>query len=202
MLRDLRVCFVGDSFVAGVGDPEHLGWVGRVAARSHVVGQPLTAYVLGVRRQTTCDVAGRWQAECAPRLPDGCDGRVVISMGVNDTTVEHGATRVPAADSASFLERTLDGVRQAGWPALVVGPPPVADRGQNERIAGLEARFLAICEAATVSCVRVFDQLAADPVWMCEVAAGDGSHPGAQGYQRLADLVWPQWYAWTATDQR
>lgn len=27
---DVRVCFVGDSFVAGVGDAQHLGWAGRL----------------------------------------------------------------------------------------------------------------------------------------------------------------------------
>lgn len=37
-MDDLRVCLVGDSFVAGVGDPDHLGWVGRVAVRSHGAG--------------------------------------------------------------------------------------------------------------------------------------------------------------------
>ena len=200
-MRDLRVCFVGDSFVAGVGDPEHLGWVGRVAARSHQMGQPLTAYVLGVRRQTSRDVAGRWRAECAARLPDGCDGRVVLSLGVNDTTVEGGATRVAAVDSVDFLARILTGVRQAGWSVLMVGPPPVADSDQNERIAGLEASFSAVCDAAAVNFVPVFHHLAADQVWMREVADGDGAHPGAQGYQQLADLVWPRWYAWTATDE-
>ena len=30
-VRDLRVCFVGDSYVAGVGDTAGLGWVGRLA---------------------------------------------------------------------------------------------------------------------------------------------------------------------------
>lgn len=80
-MDDLRVCLVGDSFVAGVGDPDHLGWVGRVAARSHGAGRPLTAYALGVRRQTSQDVADRWRAECTPRLPDGCDGRVVVAAG-------------------------------------------------------------------------------------------------------------------------
>jgi len=202
VLRDLRVCFVGDSFVAGVGDPEHLGWVGRVAARSHRAGEPLTAYVLGVQRQTSFDIAGRWRGECVARLPAGCDGRVVISLGVNDTTVEDtrvegGDTTVLAADSAQNLEGILAEVHAAGWSALVVGPPPVADRQHNERTAHLDARLAAVCEASGVGCVRVFDQLAADPVWMAEVAAGDGAHPGAHGYQRLADLVWPHWQAWT-----
>ena len=32
MIHDLRICFVGDSFVAGTGDETALGWVGRVTA--------------------------------------------------------------------------------------------------------------------------------------------------------------------------
>jgi hypothetical protein len=39
--RDLRACFVGDSFVAGVGDPDHRGWVGRIIARTHHGGLPI-----------------------------------------------------------------------------------------------------------------------------------------------------------------
>ncbi len=66
MVGDLRVCVVGDSFVTGVGDPEHLGWVGRLAARTHHAGLPLTAYSLGVRRQTSREVTDRWRAECSP----------------------------------------------------------------------------------------------------------------------------------------
>jgi hypothetical protein len=33
---------------------------------------------------------------------------------------------------------------------------------------------------------------------MDEVRAGDGAHPGANGYRRLADLVGPAWHAWLA----
>ncbi|MGY4098205.1 hypothetical protein ACW2Q0_01365 [Nocardia sp. R16R-3T] len=43
MRNDLRVCFIGDSFVAGVGDPQGLGWVGRPAAGTYTTGQPLAA---------------------------------------------------------------------------------------------------------------------------------------------------------------
>lgn len=32
--EDLRICFIGDSFVAGVGDETALGWTGRLLARS------------------------------------------------------------------------------------------------------------------------------------------------------------------------
>jgi acyl-CoA thioesterase I len=42
--------FLGDSFVAGVGDPEHRGWVGRLAERSHADGNGPTRSVRGGRR--------------------------------------------------------------------------------------------------------------------------------------------------------
>jgi len=151
MVGDLRVGVVGDSFVSGVGDPEHLGWVGRLAARTHGAGLPLTAYSLGVRRQTSREVMDRWRAECSPRLPAGCDGRVVVAFGVNDTTLEEatGQQRVSAFDSGAHLARMLWDARDAGWPALVVGPPPVSDPAQK-RIARLDETFLSICKEAGV----------------------------------------------------
>ncbi len=68
-MRDLRACFVGDSFVAGVADPEHLGWVGRIAARSHQAGRPVIAYNLRVRRETSRDTLRRWQASAPCGFP-------------------------------------------------------------------------------------------------------------------------------------
>ncbi|MGY1638010.1 GDSL-type esterase/lipase family protein [Geodermatophilus sp. SYSU D00742] len=196
MTRDLRVCFVGDSFVAGVGDPEHLGWVGRLCARTHRAGQPLTAYGLGVRRQTSRDVRARIAAECAPRLSAEWDSRVVVSFGVNDTTVEDGALRVPPEESAGNLAAVLAEAAAARWSALVVGPPPIADPGQDQRIAGLDVRFRQVCAGAGVPYVGVRAGLGTNPTWVREVAAGDGAHPAAAGYQECADLLWPRWQAW------
>ncbi|MGK8554371.1 GDSL-type esterase/lipase family protein [Nocardia gipuzkoensis] len=88
MSRDLWVCFVGDSFVAGVGDERCLGWAGRLGAAAHAEGVPLTAYNLGVRRQTSAEILDRWLIECSPRLPEGVDARVVLSFGVNDAMCE------------------------------------------------------------------------------------------------------------------
>jgi len=68
MLRpDRRILFFGDSFVAGVGDPTGLGWAGRVAAASHDASRPITAYNLGVRGDTSADVALRFEAEMLAR---------------------------------------------------------------------------------------------------------------------------------------
>ncbi len=40
--------------------------------------------------------------------------------------------------------------------------------------------------------------LAADPVWVAEVAAGDAYHPSTRGYARLAALVEPAFRRWVA----
>ena len=36
--RDIGLCFVGDGFVAGYGDPKALGWVSRVVGRTDRAG--------------------------------------------------------------------------------------------------------------------------------------------------------------------
>lgn len=196
-VRDRRVCFVGDSFVAGAGDPEHLGWVGRLAARSEDAGRPLTAYNLGVRRETSAQVLARWHAECLLRLPPGSDSRIVVSFGVNDTTQEGGAVRVPSGDSVANLHQLLRQAAAAAWPVLVVGPPPVADRTQNGRIERIDEQFGSVCARAGVGYIGVFPALASNRIWTREVALGDGAHPSAGGYEALAGLVWPAWLAWT-----
>lgn len=195
---DVRVCFLGDSFVAGVGDPEHLGWPGRLTAHSHAHGHATTSYNLGVRRDTTTDVLTRWWAECAPRLPTGCHGGVVISFGVNDTTLKNGTPRVAPDVSTSNLHALLQQARTAGWAVLVAGPPAVDDEEQNERIAGLDTAFAAVCAQHDVPYISVLPALRAHHVWRQQVRAGDGYHPGAQGYEALTALLQPAWQAFLA----
>ncbi|MBF6437726.1 GDSL-type esterase/lipase family protein [Nocardia cyriacigeorgica] len=196
MSRDTRICFVGDSFVAGVGDPSALGWAGRLVADAHACGHPVTAYNLGVRRQTSSEIRARWLAESLPRLPDGADARVVFSFGVNDTMIENGRQRVAATDSVTNLTALLAEAADRGWPALVVAPPPIDDDEHNARTAALDARFAELCVTAAVPYVRTHQRLSADPVWRHEVRIGDGAHPGAEGYAVLAELIRPTWREW------
>ncbi|MFF0541339.1 GDSL-type esterase/lipase family protein [Nocardia thailandica] len=193
MTRDLRVCFLGDSLVAGVGDRSGLGWPGRLTARSYAAGQPLTPYNLGVRGATSPQIRARWRAECEPRLPSGTDARVALSCGVNDTHVLDGARRVPLAVSVETVTALLAEFAEAGLPALVVGPPAVRDPAHNEAIAELDAAFAAVCATAGVEYVPVYAALGASAAWMAEVAAIDGAHPGAAGYDELAALIAPRW---------
>jgi lysophospholipase L1-like esterase len=74
-VTDRRLLFFGDSLVAGVGDPTGAGWVGRVVATSFASGLGLTAYNLGIRGETSEQIASRWRTEALPRLLAGAAGR-------------------------------------------------------------------------------------------------------------------------------
>ncbi|MBP2188326.1 DUF459 domain-containing protein [Nocardia goodfellowii] len=196
MSADVRVCFVGDSFVAGVGDPLLLGWAGRLGQRAVADGIQLTAYNLGVRRQTSADVLSRCTAECEQRLLAGTDARVVVSFGVNDATQENGGPRVDPAGSAVNLAKLLEQAAERGWQVLMVAPPPIDDVEHNARTAELDERFAEVCASHEVPYIQVHQALLASEVWMREVRDGDGAHPGAAGYDVLAALVLPDWRKW------
>ncbi|UFS94492.1 GDSL-type esterase/lipase family protein [Nocardia huaxiensis] len=196
MVLDLRVCFLGESFVAGVGDEKCLGWAGRLAQRAIAAGQPLNYYNLGIRRETSTELRARWEAECTPRLPAGVDGRIVISTGVNDTMIENDRPRVESDQSVANLAAILDGTRDKGWTTLVVSPPPNIHDDHNKRIAELDRRFADCCESAGVPYVRAHQALRENTTWMRDIRAGDGYHPSAVGYDEFADSLVPHWLLW------
>ncbi|MGW4530474.1 GDSL-type esterase/lipase family protein [Nocardia sp. NPDC004340] len=198
MVLDLRVCFLGESFVAGVGDQKCLGWAGRLAARATAAGQPLTYYNLGIRRENSTELRGRWEAECAPRLPAGADCRVVISTGVNDTQFENGRPRVDSAESVRNLAEILRRAREKGWRAMVVAPPPNVDDEHNARLLDLDVRYAELCEQAQAPYLRAHQPLRENRIWMRDIAAGDGFHPSATGYDEFAALLAPHWLLWLA----
>lgn len=194
-----QVLFFGDSHVAAVGDESGRGWVGRLAAASFDAGQPLIAYNLGVGGETSVDVLGRWQIEAQPRLRAIMESRVVFSFGVNDTTLEDGRARVELSDSLEALEKILRRANSLQLSVLIVGPAPVADEEQNERIESVSRRFFGACREEGVPFVDVFRALRDSRIWREEVAADDGAHPGAAGYAALAQCVlaggWLDWLA-------
>ena len=175
--------------------PSAWGWPGRLAVSARRRGYPLTGYNLGVRRDTSCDIAKRWLDEAKPRLPDSCKPFVVFSFGVNDTAMEDGKVRVAEAESVENTRSILHAAKRL-YSVATIGPPPVADADHNLRIGRLSARFAAVAEEQGMPFLPVFEALFGDPVWMAEVNRYDGSHPGAEGYARLAAIVeaWPGWW--------
>nr|WP_290227257.1 GDSL-type esterase/lipase family protein [Trichocoleus desertorum] len=194
---DIRICFVGDSFVNGTGDPHCLGWTGRVCATVAHQGYNVTYYNLGIRRETSEDIRDRWQQEVERRLPVSCDRRVVFSFGVNDTTLENGKPRVDPSHSIKNAREILTEA-QRSLPVLMVGPAPVADAEQNQRICDLSVRLAELCQELEVPFLEIAGLLQASAVWIPEAIANDGAHPGAAGYGELAELVqgWSAWRGW------
>jgi len=194
---DRRVLFFGDSFVAGAGDPSGLGWIGRVVAASHAAGAGLIAYNLGVRGETSVDVAARWRAEARPRMVAAAGYGVVFSFGVNDTMWEHGRVRVQAGLALDSLAQLLDDASPIGLRSFVVGPAPAGEAAHDARIGALSASFQRLADDRGVPYVAVFEALAGSPEWAHDVVGGDGVHPSAAGYGALAQLVlgggWLDW---------
>ncbi|MCG8365257.1 MAG: GDSL-type esterase/lipase family protein [Pseudanabaenales cyanobacterium] len=195
--QDIRVCFIGDSMVNGTGDPDCLGWVGRVGQAMRGQEWDLTVYNLGVRRETSLQIEQRWRREVTCRLPIECDRRLVFSFGVNDTTLEDDKLRVNAEESVACARRILGKAKQQ-YPVLMIGPPVIADTDHNQRIAQLSDQYAALCTELDVPYLAVYESLGRSSVWMQEAAAGDGAHPGAGGYTELAKLIldWSVWQAW------
>lgn len=188
--------FFGDSFVAGAGDPEGLGWVGRVTAAAWAAGAPLTPYNLGVRGESSTEVVARIPAEAAPRIAPRADCRLVLSFGANDATLQNGRPRVDPDRSVAVLEEALG----LGPRAFVVGPPPANDAAHADRIAALSERFALVCERRSVPYVPVVGELRRTGPWLAEARAGDGAHPSAGGYAQLAALVREPFLAWLCSD--
>lgn len=190
--RDIALAFVGDSLVAGYGDPKALGWVSRVVARTHTGDADLTAYNLGVRGDSSAEVLGRWRGECAPRWAGRGERRLVL--GVGSTDIERGTT---TARSRLNLANVLDDAAATGIATFVVGPPPALDPEANVRLEILADAQSDVCARRGVPFVDCYRPLIAHEQWQSDLAGGDGVHPGQAGYGLIAWLVlhagWQQW---------
>lgn len=203
----LRPCAVGDSFVLGTGDGAVLGWPGRVAERARAEGHDITLYNLGIRADTSRDIARRWRAECAARLPAIHPGALVFSFGVNDAAEDltTGAVRVPHDESVATARAILS--EAMAWTrTLWVGPPFPDDtrppgraspgpayRMSAGRVEALNRAYAALAGELGVPYLDLFAPLSTSPRRRHALAQGDGAHPADDDYVLIADLVdaWP-----------
>lgn len=191
--RDIALVFIGDSFVAGIGDPKAQGWVGRVLGHTALGGASLAYYNLGVRGATSGDVAERWQTEGPARWGSTGEKRLVVQMGHAD--VRRGTS---VARHRLNLANILDEAASRGIATFVVGPPPGADEETTEQVRQLSDAQRDVCERRGVPFVDTCTPLAGHDQWDSDLATSpDGSHPGQAGYGLIAWLVlhhgWSEW---------
>ncbi len=209
-MTTLRIGFVGDSLVLGTNDDRFQGWPGRVCQREVAAGHDVTVYNLGIRAQTSVQVAARWRAECAERLLDIHPTALVFSFGINDIADENDARRVSFEESVTTARTMM--TEAIGWqPTLWVGPTPVNDADQpfrsaptvayqfsSARAAELSDAFADVARDLNIPYLDLFTPLAANDAWLKSFRAGDGVHPTAPGYAIIAERVagWDAWRAW------
>jgi lysophospholipase L1-like esterase len=189
---DTRICFIGDSFVNGTGDPQMLGWAGRLCVLAQQPEQDITYYNLGIRRNTSTDILQRWNEIALRQQPD-CDNRIVLSCGVNDTVFENGNLRVNLDTSIQNIQKLLVLMQKIPSPkdatGLVIGPPPVNDDQQNQRIQTLSNAMQIETEKAGLPFIPLFDTLVQDQAYLTEIAQNDGAHPTSTGYDKMTQLI-------------
>jgi len=187
-MQDIRIFYIGDSFVNGTGDPEKLGWCGRLSIAAQAHGREITHYNLGVRRETSSDILDRFESEVHRRLMEGSQIKIVFSFGVNDMVIEEGKTRVSLDKSIENTSTLLKTALQKG-DVIMVGPPPIDDEQINGRIKTLDQSFDRLCHSLSVPYISVLEQLLQEPVWLDEVSKNDGAHPKSKGYEVLANII-------------
>jgi acyl-CoA thioesterase-1 len=193
---DIRACFLGDSYVLGQGDDSGLGWTGRVLAEARGRGVDLSGYNLGVRGQTGAEIAERASAEVSVRLEQRGDRRgMVIAFGANDVRLER-----PIDESVRAAEGMLRWAAGQGYQAFLLGMPPAVEPYIDEVRLRLGRRLGEAASAAAVPYLDIRGAVEDWSAWQREAKAGDGIHPNAEGYGRVAEAfcAWKPWRDWLA----
>lgn len=214
-MQDLRICFVGDSYMNGTGDLETLGWVRRLCKLRLTPTQRFTSYELGIRGQTTDGLKDRWQAECAQRLPEGSDNRVVLQFGINDVAeIVDVGVRVPLEQSVHNAREIVTGVA-ALYPVLWVGLPPanvpcspmhpspgLVITFDQDRAIALNDAYRDLAAELKVAYCDIQTPLLADAEYMAGLTKADQMHCDGRGYELMAAVVdqWEPWAAWFRRD--
>lgn len=215
-MRDMRICFFGDSITAGTGDETGQGWVGRLANMDSDGGKRFTAYNLGIRRDTSRRIAMRWRQEWAHRILANRPSAIVAMFGINDCAgaeenydgVDHGQ-RVEA-DISLGIARNMITAMKAVAPVLWLGPTPLVENMMDddppgrqtlpprlERLAVIDRSYAACAEVIGVPYLDCLDIFLESDGFMQSLHSGDGVHPSGSGHQLIADEIarWPAWRA-------
>jgi lysophospholipase L1-like esterase len=201
------IYFLGDSITLGWRDEDLGGWPARLMRRLARQGYSITGYNLGVRGDTSGQIAERWEQEVG-RRQRGLNSLLVFAFGVNDAKVAPDGTRPTAlSETVSSIRRILDGARD--YRVLLIGPAPVDEplmqRRLNtqgmaamptaESIVAITRRMESEARSAGVPFLDLLDGLSSNAVWRKSLADTDGLHPSRDGHDLIADLIqgWPAW---------
>jgi lysophospholipase L1-like esterase len=191
MQGQIKIGFFGDSFVKGVGDPEKRGWVGRLCD-----SQAFEFDNFGVQGDTGNDVLEHFALQC-----EGQNfSHLVFSFGANDCLLnEHRRVKVNPLDRLKTAKAIMMKA-VAIAPTLFISPFPLMDDPKaNFRIADTARQLATVARVNRAAYIDIFEDVQQSDVWRDEALSADGTHPGAGGYQIVADMIasHPVWRDWT-----
>ncbi|WP_286957164.1 GDSL-type esterase/lipase family protein [Brevibacterium sp. UBA7493] len=190
--KSTSIVVAGSELVAGHGDGRGLGWVGRVAVRTHPALPSANFYTLAAPEETSADLHDRCIGEAMRRFSSETDNRLVIAPGTAD--IDAGLS---TARSRLNLANILDAALAAEVSTFVVGPPPAIGELTNRSIADLNAGFADVAHRRGVPYVDTFTPLRGHAVWQREIASSSTGLPSQEGYGLLAWLVIHRgWFDW------
>lgn len=210
-MREIRICFVGDSITLGQGDTQGLGWPGRLCLQAKQSGHDITGYNLGIRGDTSTEIAGRWRLECDRRLPKGTNGGIIFMFGVNDMAIQNNeGERVPMQSAIKNATAILSKAAKRHR-CLWIGPTPVGKsvtlkaphlaatyEFARQRNASLNAAYQELALKIQVPFLDLHNLLSTSREWRDVLDSGDGVHPTPEGHACLAKVVahWQAWRDW------
>lgn len=184
---------LGASDAVGIGavEPEREGWVPQLGA---LLGPTVRTVNLGVSGSTLSQALREQVGPAIDASPDV----ITIWLVVNDINA-----RVPLEAYAADLDRMLAQLQPTGARILLgnvpdlsqvavyqqAGIPPEAMRAEVERWNAVIAAAADRYQAELVDLFSQWRELADHP----EYISGDGFHPSAEGYQRMAELFYAQY---------
>jgi lysophospholipase L1-like esterase len=201
------IYFLGDSITLGWRDEDLGGWPARLMRRLAAQGHAITGYNLGIRGDTSREIAARWRDEVG-RRQRGTGSLLVFAFGVNDAKVgPDGGRTVPPEETAANLRTILAAAR--GYRVLLVGPAPIEEKLMQRHLnaEGLSAmptpasvaetarQMAREANAAGVPFLDLLTLLSSNAVWQRSLAETDGLHPSRAGHDLIADQIqgWPAW---------
>ena len=205
MQHDRILCF-GDSITLACNDSTGLGWPGRLSRGLYRGERKVAVYNLGINGDTSQHIAARWQKETEARSRDARP-LLLFAFGFNDASAANGAGLQVSLEASLDTARALLGAASAEHELLWVGPTPLDEEVNplvtpyaswitwNRDIGRYDAAYAELAQELGIDYLALYPEFIDNPRYAAALAAGDGIHPGDDGYALIAERI-AGWDAW------
>lgn len=204
----MRVLVFGDSITQGYWD-EDGGWVNYLRKNyDEIQLQDLenhdehTIFNLGISADTSEDVLNRLENETLARTRHGIKPIVIIQVGINDSSVDHGKNRIEIDEYRKNLIEIVELAKRVSSKVIFIGFSSCNEEkttpvfwGEyfytNERIKKYEDTLRSVAEDNGVEFIPVFEKFNS-AVKSGKDLLPDGLHPNKAGHKLIYEIVRPE----------